>query len=189
RAGLSTQGLPIVALARGLDQPAAQLRIAEAPLLLVERQGAQILPHGQPVERQLGLEREERGEPPAVHLGEHPAAGGGGLLEERGVGPPDVWRVLSAEEAERDGTSGLDGELAQAAVVVLEAGIAQLAVHALARDLEDARVHLAHDADKATDLVPRGDAARDRATVGRFVARRARRREAHGACGERAAQL
>ena len=40
-------------------------------------------------------------------------------------------------------------------------------------------------ADQLADLVPRGDAAGDRAAIGRLVIARARRRESHGAGRER----
>src|SRR5262249_60622372 len=78
----------------------------------------------------------------------------GRLLEEREVVAPDVRRVLAAEDAEGDGTPRLHRELAEPAVIVLEARVARLAIHALPRDLEDARVHLAHHSHHPAHPVP-----------------------------------
>ena len=91
-------------------------------LLLVERQRAELLPHRQPVERQLGLEREQRGERAAVHLREHAPARGGGLVEQvqvRAARRPGA--SAPAEHAERDRPPALDGEVAQPHVVVAQA--------------------------------------------------------------------
>ena len=164
---------PLGALARGPDQAAAQLRIPQAPLLLVQRHRPELLPHRQAVERQLGLEREHRGERAAVHLGEHAPARGGGLLEQGEVGAPDLGRLPPAEQTPGHGPSRLDGQIAQPDLIIAQTGITRRAVHALAGQLEDPRVHLAHDAHQPPDFVPGGEPARDGAPVGGLVARRA----------------
>jgi hypothetical protein len=93
---------------------------------------------------------------------EHPPARGGRLLDQLHVVAPHVGRVLAGEEAEGDRPAGLHGQGLQAAVVVGQVGMIDLAVHALAGQLEDARVQLAHHPDQAPHLVPRGHAARHR---------------------------
>src|SRR5947209_10704060 len=67
------------------------------------------------------------------------------------------WRdwssdVCSSDLAPRDGPPGLDREVAQAHVIVAEAGeIAELAADGLAGQLEDPGVHLAHHADRSEE--------------------------------------
>ncbi len=187
--GLRADGTAAVARARGLDQPAAQLGVAQLPPLLVERQGAQLLPHGETVEGELGLEREQGAQPAAVDLGEHAPAQGRRLVEQGQVLAPDVGAVAPAEHAEGDGPPRLHGQVAQPEVILAQTGIAGGAVHALAGQLEDARVQLAHDADEAPHLVPGGRAARHGPAVGRLVGRRARGGEADGAGAQGVAQL
>src|SRR3989442_290854 len=92
--------------------------ICSAMPLLGERELAQLLPHRQIVERHLGLEREQRAQRAAVGLGEHAAAGSRGLVEQVHVLLPDARHATPAEDAERDRASRLDGEVAQADVVV-----------------------------------------------------------------------
>src|SRR5207249_8064037 len=65
----------------------------------------------------------------------------------------------------------------------------RVAAGALAGQLEDARVHLAHDADQPSHLVPGGQTAGHGPPVGRLVARRAGSGEADGAGADRVAQL
>src|SRR5262249_16309423 len=138
RTRLRAEGLPRVTLARSLHQAAPQLRIAQTLLLLVEGQGAEFLPHGKPVEGELRLEGENGGAPAAMHLAEHAPACRRRLLEELQIAAPDVRRVLATEDAEGDGAPRLHGQLAEPAVIILEPGIARVAIHTLARDLEDA---------------------------------------------------
>src|SRR5215472_9022372 len=124
-----------------------------------------------------------------MHLAEHAPTRRRGLFEKLQVVAPDVRRVLAAKDAKGDGAPRLHGQLAEPAVIVLESGIARVAIHALARDLEDTRVHLAHHADEPSHFVPRRHPARHGAAIGRLVARRARSGEAHGSSGERAPEL
>ena len=184
---LGSDGLALVALPRGLDEPALHLRVAQPALLLFQRQRPQLLPHGQAVEGQAGLEREHHGEGAAVHLGEHAATRGSRLLEEADVLPPEIGGLAAAEEAPGDGAAGVDGEIAQPHVIVAQPLL--IVAESLAGDLEDAGVHLAHDAHEPSHLVPRGEAAGHGAAIGGLVARRARGRQAHGAGGQPAPQL
>ena len=111
---------------RGLDQPAAQLGIAQPLLLLGERQRAQLLPHRQAVERQLGLEREQRGERRGCAPGRTCArprrrsrrAGRGTCARRRA-------RRARLKRPKVIGPARLDGEVAQPRVVVAQAGIAR----------------------------------------------------------------
>ena len=146
------------------------------------------LPHGQAVEGQLGLEREHDGERAAVHLREHAAAAGRRLLEQGEVRAPEIGLVAPAEQAPGDGPPGLDGQIAQPHVVVAQTRRRSPPARSPASSKMPG-VHLAHDADQPAHLVPRGQAARDRAPVGRLVARRARGREADGAGANGVAQL
>ncbi len=173
-----------------LDQTTPRLGVAQALSLLGQRQRAERLPRREVVERQLALERQHDVEPAAVHLGEHPPARGRGLVEQLHVTAPHRGRLQAAEHAPRDGPPGLDREVAQAHVIVAEAGeIAELAADGLAGQLEDPGVHLAHHADEPPDLAPRRQPAGDRPAIGRFVDRRARGREAHRAGADRVAEL
>jgi len=172
------------------DQAAARLGVAQPLPLLREGQRAERFPRREVVERQLRLERQHDVEPAAVHLGEHPSAGGGRLVEEVQVAAPHVGRLQAAEVAPRHGTPGLDGEVAQAHVIVAEGdGIAELTPDGLAGQLEEAGVQVAHHADEPAHLVPRREPARDRPAVGRLVDRRARGREADRAGADRVAEL
>src|SRR5439155_18028009 len=98
---------------------------------------------------QLRLERQHDVEPPAVRLCEHAPAGRGRLVEQVQVAAPDLGRLEAAEDAPRHGTPGLDGEVAQAHVIVAEGdGIAELAPDGFAGQLEDAGVQIAHHRDE-----------------------------------------
>jgi len=95
-----------------------------------------------------------------------------------------------AEVAERHRAAGLDGQVAQAQVVVAEGGgVRQLASDRLAGQLEDAGVQLAHRADQPPHLVPCRQPARHRPPVRRLVDGRARRGEADRAGLDGGAQL
>src|SRR3970040_936694 len=78
-----------------------------------------------------------------MDLGEHAAAGGGGLVEQVEVSSPDPGRLLPAEEAERDRASGLDREVAQPDVVLPEpARVVAGPLDLLGGPLEDPRAPL-----------------------------------------------
>jgi len=159
--------------ARGLDQAAPHLGVGQVLALLLERLGPELLPRREPVERQVGFEREDHAERAAVHLREHPPARDGGLLEQVEVDAPDLRRLPPAEQAPGHGASGLHGQVAQPHVVVAQSlGIACGATHLFAGELEDARVHVAHHAAEPTHLLPAGEAACDGSPVGRLVTRR-----------------
>ena len=124
-----------------------------------------------------------------MHLPEHAPAGGRRRVEQREIFAPDVGHPAPAEYAEGDRPSALDREIAQARVVIVEAGVAERAVHALAGQFQDSGIELAHDADEPPQLVPGRQAAGDRAPFRSFMAGRARRSEADGAGANRVAQL
>ena len=107
-----------------------------------------------------------------MHLGEHAPAGGGGLVEQTEVLAPDVRHAATAEDPERHRAPGLDGEIAQADVVIAQPRIVRRPVHALPGDLEEPGVQLAHDADQPPHFVPRRQTARDVTPVGSLVSRR-----------------
>src|SRR5882724_551581 len=186
---LGADGLAVFTFFRRRHQLLPELGIPQALLLLLQRERAKLAPHRQPVEGELGLEREHRGQGAAVHLGRHAPALGRGVLEQLHVRAPGVRGVPTAEEPEGDGTACLDGQLAQAAVIVGDTRIAGVAVHALAGELEDAGVHVAHHADQPPDLVPRSEPARHGPAVWRLMARRPGGREADGAGLQPAPQL
>ena len=176
---------------RGLDQPAAQLGVAQLPLLLVERQRADLLPLRQAVERQLGLERQQRAERAAVRLGEHAPARRGGLVEQRrGTCARRPGDAAPAEHAERDRPPGLHGEVAQPRVVLAQrrdrrrrgptSSPASSKMPALSSPMTPTSRRTSSQL---------ASAAGHRAAVGRLVARRARGGEADGAGAERVAQL
>ena len=100
-----------------------------------------------------------------MHLGEHAPAGGGRLVQKREILPPHVGHAAPAEHAERDRAPGLDREIAQPRVVLAKPRIVRRPVDALAGDLEQAGVQIAHHADQPAHFVPRRQAAGDRLTV------------------------
>src|SRR5262249_48715836 len=77
------------------------------------------------------------------------------------------------EDAEGDGTAGVEGELLQLRIIVRPLGPE--------RDLEDARARLAHGAHETLELAPARLPARHRTAVGGLVAGARRRGETHGA--------
>src|SRR5262245_38717053 len=168
-----------VAGAGGLDEPAAQVGIAKLSPLLVEREGAEILPQGQAIERHLSLEREQRGERAAVDLGEHAPAGRGRLVEQGQIRAPDIGHAAPAEHSEGHRPARLHSEVAQPHVILAQTRVRGRAVDTLAGQLEDARIEIAHHADEATYLFPRRGAAGHGPPTGGFVRRRARGGEAH----------
>ena len=182
-------GLRSVALARGFDQLAAQLRIAQAALLLLDRQRADVFPQRQAIERHLRLERKKRAQRTGVRLREHAPAHRRRLVEQIEIFLPGARRFAPAEDAEGDRTPGIDGQIAQPRMPFAYTGVPGVAVHAFAGDLEQTGVQFAHRAHEPAHLVPAGLPARHRAAVGRLVARRARGREADGAGIDRIAHL
>ena len=189
RLRLGAQRTPAIALARDLDELLARRGIAQAVPLLGERKLAELLPHRQPVERHLGLERQQRAEGSAVGLGEHAATGGRGLVEQVHVLLPHARDAAPAEDAERHRPSSLDGEVAQADVVVAQRRVIGDPVHVLTGQLEDAGIQLTHGADEPPHLVPGRRATGHGPAIRRLVARRARRGEADGAGADGVADL
>src|SRR5204863_8723860 len=104
-----------------------------------------------------------------VHLSEHAATRGSRLLEEADVLPPEIGGLAAAEEAPGDRAPGVDGEIAQPHVIIAQPLL--IVAESRARDLEDAGVHLAHDAHEPAHLVPRGESAGHAAAIGGPVAR------------------
>ncbi len=190
RARLGPEGLAVELRPRRLDQLGAQALVAQARTLLGQRQLADLAPHRQLVERRLRLERENRRQRAAVHLGEHATAGRRRLVDQAHVLAPDPGRVLAPEQTEGNRPACLDRELTQAAMIIAPRLLAAAgAVDAFTGDLEDSGVEVAHHADESTHLVPARHAAGDGAAIRRFVARRARGREAHSAGLDGVAQL
>ena len=145
----------------------------EPPALLGERQRAELLPHREPIEGHLRLEREQRAQRAAVDLGEHPPARGGRLVEKGEVLSPDVGHAAPGEDAEGDRSPGLDREIAQAGVILAQPRIARRPVDAFAGDLEQTGVQVTHHADQPAHFVPRRQTASDRLTARSLVSRRA----------------
>src|SRR4029450_3910094 len=139
----------------------------------------------------LSPEAQHRSERAAVNLGEYAPPGRRRLVQQLHVILVDPWRILAAEQAERDRPPALHGEGPQADV----GGAAQLRgalpapVDVLAGQLEDAGVELAHDADQAADLVPARHPAGDGPAIRRLVAPRPARGGAAGAGLDRAAEV
>ena len=102
-------------------------------------------------------------------LAEHAAAAGrrvGGVLEP--ALPAVRGRAAAREGGEEDRPAGVDGEVAQAVLVVV--GVVGVLAHGrLAADLDRAAVDLAELHDQLADLVPVGEAAGHGVAVGGLV--------------------
>ena len=167
----------------GGHQLAAYLRIGQAPLLLVERQVADLAPCRQYVERQIGFQREDRVDRACRALAEHAAAGRHGLVDvARLISPARrIVSLLGGQHAEHDRTLVGQRHLTQPR----EERTMRRAARDVGPDLEDSGVEFGHRRHDAVDLLPFGDTAGDGRVVRRHMGRGARTREAHGPCTQR----
>ena len=151
---LCADASPVVADLGRLDEPAAPLGVVQATRCSASGSARNSFQTGSLVERQLGPEREQRAERAAVDLREHPPARRRRFVEQGEVLAPDVGHAAPAEYAERDRPSTLYGELAQADVIVAQAGVVGSAVHPFPRELHDPCVQVTHHADEPPHFVP-----------------------------------
>ncbi len=187
-ARLGAHGATEVALVGRAHEALAHLRPAEQLGLGVERQGAQLGPLRQLVERQAGLERQQHGDAAAVRLGEHPPALGGGLVEQVELVAPDL-RVGCAEHAERHRHAGVHRQAAQPAVGLGPRLWVACRDLRLVGQLEQPDAELAHRGHELLDLRPLGQARRHGEAVGGEVVGAARRGQADGPGVQGVAQL